>query len=250
MTYTVRQHFMKNETKEDGAVNIIDLSAAKDTPISQLIAGKEKDQTFEIPSQTYLYDNTKTKVNSDSYVAAISKLETSGSEIDLYYYLDENKDDVPDYKQIFISYQSSNLLYGTVMPEKKVAITLDDSNKDAVIVTDQQQAGTATPKDNFEFVKWVKGEDGEAEAYSESATLNPTITTPVGGATYVFTAVFKDVGQDMGTLDVTKEMDGKEFEDLSENFALLVKDEQGRTAATLKLQGDAAECVYVSAEGH
>ena len=175
MTYTVRQHFMKNETKEDGAVNIIDLSAAKDTPISQLIAGKEKDQTFEIPSQTYLYDNTKTKVNSDSYVAAISKLETSGSEIDLYYYLDENKDDVPDYKQIFISYQSSNLLYGTVMPEKKVAITLDDSNKDAVIVTDQQQAGTATPKDNFEFVKWVKGEDGEAEAYSESATLNPTI---------------------------------------------------------------------------
>lgn len=54
----------------------------------------------------------------------------------------------------------------------------------------------------------------------------------------------------MGTLDVTKEMDGKEFEDLSENFALLVKDEQGRTAATLKLQGDAAECVYVSAEGH
>ena len=244
LTYTIHQHFMKNETEEDGAVNIIDWKAAKGTPISQLINGKEQNQTFGSPSQTYLYDSTKTKVNDSPYAAATSKLETPGTVIDLYYYLDENKDNTPDYKQIFISYQSGNLLFGTVEPTEKVAITLDDSNKNSVTVT---QAGTAEPKGNCEFVKWVDADD---KVCSEEEMLKPTIKNPIGGNTYVFTAFFKPVGQDMGTLNVTKVMTGKNLADLPDDFALLVKNAQDVTVATLMLHGDNNKTVYVSDDGH
>ena len=253
LTYTIRQHFMRNDGPkgEDGAVNYIELGqAAKGTMISTLINDLEKGWKFGSPSQTYLYDNRKTKVNDASDVAATSKLETSGTVIDLYYYLDENEDKIPDYTQIFISYQSGNLLYGTVMPEKKVVITLNDSNKNSVIVTDDAQGGTAKPRENYAFVKWVKGSDGNAAAYSKSTTLTPTITDPIGGTTYVFTAFFKPAGQDMGTLNVTKVMTGKNLADLPDDFALLVKNAQDVTVATLMLHGDNNKTVYVSDDGH
>lgn len=252
LTYTIRQHFMRNDGPkgEDGAVNYIELGqAAKGTMISTLINDLEKDWKFGSPSQTYLYDNRKTKVNDVSDVAATSKLETSGTVIDLYYYLDENEDKIPDYTQIFISYQSGNLLYGAVKPKEKVVITLNDSNKNGVTVTDAQ-GGTATPRENYAFVKWVKGSDGNAAAYSESTTLTPTIKDPIGGTTYVFTAFFKPVGQDMGTLNVTKVMTGKNLADLPDDFALLVKNAQDVTVATLMLHGDNNKTVYVSDDGH
>ena len=253
LTYTIRQRFMRNDGPkgEDGAVNYIELGqAAKGTMISTLINDLEKDWKFGSPSQTYLYDNTKTKVNDVSDVAATSKLETSGTVIDLYYYLDENEDKIPDYTQIFISYQSGNLLYGTVTPEKKVVITLNDSNKNGVTVTDDAQVGTATPRENYAFVKWVNGSDGNAAAYSKSRTLTPTITDPIGGTTYVFTAFFKPAGQNMGTLNVTKVMTGKNLADLPDDFALLVKNAQDVTVATLMLHGDNNKTVYVSDDGH
>ena len=253
LTYTIRQHFMRNDGPkgEDGAVNYIELGqAAKGTMISTLINDLEKGWKFGSPSQTYLYDSRKTKVNDVSDVAATSKLETSGTVIDLYYYLDENEDQIPDYTQIFISYQSGNLLYGTVRPEKKVVITLNDSNKKGVIVTDDAQGGTATPRENYAFDKWVKGSDGNAAAYSKNTTLMPTITDPIGGTTYVFTAFFKPAGQDMGTLNVTKVMTGKNLADLPDNFALLVKNAQDVTVATLMLHGDNNKTVYVSDDGH
>ena len=253
LTYTIRQHFMRNDGPkgEDGAVNYIELGqAAKGTMISTLINDLEKGWKFGSPSQTYLYDSRKTKVNDVSDVAATSKLETSGTVIDLYYYLDENEDQIPDYTQIFISYQSGNLLYGTVKPKKKVVITLNDSNKNGVIVTDDAQVGIATPSENYAFVKWVKGSDGNAAAYSESTTLTPTIKDPIGGTTYVFTAFFKPAGQDMGTLNVTKVMTGKNLADLPDDFALLVKNAQDVTVATLMLHGDNNKTVYVSDDGH
>lgn len=92
-TYTTRQHYINEKGVEELAVNIMVQSAEKGTKISDLIKHLEKDQTYY--GQNYFYDCTKTTVNDAAYKAETMTLDTKGTAIDLYYYLDEwgGKDD-------------------------------------------------------------------------------------------------------------------------------------------------------------
>ena len=110
-TYTTRQHYINEKGVEELAVNITVQSAKEGTKISKLIQHLENNQTYY--GQKYLYDRTKTTVNGVVYADTMT-LDTNGTPIDLYYYLDawndENNtltggDDIPDKYQAVVTYK-------------------------------------------------------------------------------------------------------------------------------------------------
>ena len=190
-TYTTRQHYINEKGVEELAVNITVQSAEKDTKISDLIQHLENNQAYD--GQNYFYDPTKTTVNSDAYKAETMTLNTNGTAIDLYYYLDEwnDKDDtltggdrIPDCQQAVVNFLADpNGSVGTKDEKTTQVFTLkkgkDDKYSDSVTPANV----TPMPKENFVFDIWTK-DNGETG-------VNPFVAQPLnGGDKVTYTAHF------------------------------------------------------------
>ena len=164
ITYTIRQHFMKDEKQELGAQNYIELNEVQaGTAISTLIPSDTK---VEFDGRTYLYEANNTTVNKQKYKGT-EEITGKDTVIDLYYYLDSWKDgDVgpgdktddsltggdgtPDYKQILIQYQVYQKDNGLVTPEFEVVTVKDDKELTAIHGSSVTKAGTG-----YTFVTWT-----------------------------------------------------------------------------------------------
>ncbi len=163
-TYTIRQHFMKDEKQELGAQNYIKLKEVQaGTEISTLIPS---DTRVEFDGRTYLYEANNTTVNNQKYEGT-EEITGKDTVIDLYYYLDSWKDgDVgpgdktddsltggdgtPDYKQILIQYQVYQKGNGLVNPEFEVVTVKDNKELTAIHGSSVTRTGTG-----YTFVTWT-----------------------------------------------------------------------------------------------
>ena len=163
-TYTIRQHFMKDEKQELGAQNYIKLKEVQaGTEISTLIPS---DTRVEFDGRTYLYEANNTTVNNQKYEGT-EEITGKDTVIDLYYYLDSWKDgDVgpgdktddsltggdgtPDYKQILIQYQVYQKDNGLVTPEFEVVTVKNGNELTAIHGSSVTKAGTG-----YTFVTWT-----------------------------------------------------------------------------------------------
>ena len=116
LTYTINQHYIRSETDTDN-IQIDGLLSERGTEISKLIEGEAKNQDWR--GNHYFYDSEKTTVNQTK-LADNATLESKGTVIDLYYYLDEvgetskenpngGPDSIPDAWQYKVTFK---VLYG------------------------------------------------------------------------------------------------------------------------------------------
>lgn len=148
-TYTTRQHYINEKGVEELAVNITVQSAKEGTKISKLIQHLENNQTYY--GQKYLYDRTKTTVNGVVYADTMT-LDTNGTPIDLYYYLDawndENNtltggDDIPDKYQAVVTYKVVGGTWKDGKTDDQVQVfTLKTKNKETGVWEDVTPAPT------------------------------------------------------------------------------------------------------------
>lgn len=149
LNYTTRQHYINEKGVEELAVNITVQSAEKGTKISKLIQHLENNQTYY--GQKYLYDRTKTTVNGVVYADTMT-LDTNGTPIDLYYYLDawndENNtltggDDIPDKYQAVVTYKVVGGTWKDGKTDDQVQVfTLKTKNKETGVWEDVTPAPT------------------------------------------------------------------------------------------------------------
>lgn len=190
LNYTTRQHYINEKGVEKLAVNITVQSAEKGTEISKLIQHLETDQTYY--GQKYLYDDTKTTVNGVAYAKTMT-LDTKGTAIDLYYYLDEWNDEndkvtggdgTPDCQQAVVNFLADpNGSVGNKDEKTTQVFTLQkgDDGKYSDSVTPANV--TPIPKENFAFDIWTK-DNGETG-------VNPFVAQTLnGGDKVTYTAHF------------------------------------------------------------
>ena len=168
-TYTIRQHFMKDEKQKLGAQNFIELNEVQvGTEISTLIPS-DTTTTVEFDGRMYLYEANNTTVNNQKYEGN-EKITGETTVIDLYYYLDSWKDGdigsgdktddsltggdgIPDYKQILIQYQVYQEGNGLVNPEFEVVTVKDNKdNKELTAIHGSSVTRTGT---GYTFVTWT-----------------------------------------------------------------------------------------------
>ena len=163
-TYTIRQHFMKDEKQKLGAQNYIELNKVQaGTKISTLIPSYTQ---VEFDGRMYLYEANNTTVNNQKYEGN-EKITGKDTVIDLYYYLDSLNDadkdgtstdkdsltagdGIPDYKQILIQYQVYQEGNGLVTPEFEVVTVKDNKELTAIHGSSVKKAGTG-----YTFVTWT-----------------------------------------------------------------------------------------------
>lgn len=189
-TYTTRQHYINEKGVEELAVNITVQSAEKGTKISKLIQHLETDQTYY--GQKYLYDDTKTTVNDAAYKADTMTLDTKGTAIDLYYYLDEwgGKDDetpgdnIPDKYQAVVNFLADPNGSVDKDSEKTTQVFTLKKGADGKYSDSVTPANvTPIPKENFAFDIWTK-DNGETG-------VNPFVAQTLnGGDKVTYTAHF------------------------------------------------------------
>ena len=194
LNYTTRQHYINEKGNEVGTVDVggVDLLALQGTKISKLIQHLEKDQNYF--GQKYLYDRTKTTVNDAEYKAETMTLNTNGTAIDLYYYLDEWNDEndkvtggdgTPDKYQALVKFESADATKGTVTGEGAVQVFTFKDNATKGDVTPALTNVELQPKDGFVFDYWTK-DNG-----MEPVDLATTIKDVPGGTTITFKANWK-----------------------------------------------------------
>ena len=192
-TYTTRQHYIDEKGNEVATVDVggADLLALQGTKISDLIKHLEKDQTYY--GQKYLYDRNKTTVNGAAYADTMT-LDTNGTPIDLYYYLDawNDKDDtltggdgIPDKYQALVKFESADATKGTVTGKGAVQVFTFKDNATKGDVTPALTNVELQPKDGFVFDYWTK-DNG-----TEPVDLATTIKDVPGGTTITFKANWK-----------------------------------------------------------
>lgn len=191
-TYTTRQHYIDEKGNEVATVDVggVDLLALQGTKISKLIQHLEKDQTYY--GQNYFYDRNKTTVNGAAYADTMA-LDTKGTAIDLYYYLDawNDKDDkvtggdgIPDCQQAVANFLADpNGMVGKDGEKTTQVFTLkkgeDGKYSDSVTPANV----TPIPKENFAFDIWTK-DNGETG-------VNPFVAQTLnGGDKVTYTAHF------------------------------------------------------------
>ena len=195
LNYTTRQHYIDEKGNEVGTVDVGggDLLALQGTKISKLIQHLENNQNYF--GQNYFYDRTKTTVNGVVYADTMT-LDTKGTAIDLYYYLDawNDKDDtltggdgIPDKYQALVKFESADATKGAVAGEGAVQVfTFKDTDGKYLTsgnVTPSLDNVTTTPADGFAFDYWTK--DGEK---ADPSQLIPNVN---GGTTIIFKANWK-----------------------------------------------------------
>ena len=194
LNYTTCQHYIDEKGNEVGTVDVggVDLLALQGTKISKLIQHLEKDQNYF--GQKYLYDRTKTTVNDAEYKAETMTLNTNGTAIDLYYYLDEWNDEndkvtggdgTPDKYQALVKFESADATKGTVTGEGAVQVFTFKDNATKGDVTPALTNVELQPKDGFVFDYWTK-DNG-----TEPVDLATTIKDVPGGTTITFKANWK-----------------------------------------------------------
>ena len=194
-TYTTRQHYINEKGVEELAVNIMVQSAEKGTKISKLIQHLENNQTYY--GQNYFYDRTKTTVNDAEYKAETMTLNTNGTAIDLYYYLDEWNDEndkvtggdgTPDKYQALVKFESADATKGAVTGTGAVQVfTFKNAEGEYLTsgnVTPSLANVTTTPADGFAFDIWTKDKD------VDSVNPEATMESVPGGTTITFKAHF------------------------------------------------------------
>ena len=194
LNYTTRQHYINEKGVEKLAVNITVQSAEKGTEISKLIQHLETDQTYY--GQKYLYDDTKTTVNGVAYAKTMT-LDTKGTAIDLYYYLDEwndknntltGGDNIPDKYQALVKFESADATKGAVTGTGAVQVfTFKNAEGEYLTsgnVTPSLANVTTTPADGFAFDIWTKDKD------VDSVNPEATMESVPGGTTITFKAHF------------------------------------------------------------
>ena len=167
LNYTTRQHYINEKGVEKLAVNITVQSAEKGTEISKLIQHLETDQTYY--GQKYLYDDTKTTVNGVAYAKTMT-LDTKGTAIDLYYYLDEWND------------KNNTLTGGDGTHDCQQAVVNFLADPNGSVDKDSEKT--------TQVFTLKKGEDGK---YSDSVT--PANVTPIPNENFVFDIWTKDNGE-------------------------------------------------------
>ena len=211
ITYTIHQHFMKDEKQELGAQNYIELKEVQaGTAISTLIPSDTK---VEFDGRTYLYEANNTTVNKQKYKGT-EEITGKDTVIDLYYYLDSWKDGdvgpgdktddsltggdgIPDYKQILIQYQVYQKDNGLVTPEFEVVTVKNGNELTAIHGSSVTKAGTG-----YTFVTWT----GQNVAVTETTVgdiidktsaeklknpkCDPSGDTFEQGKSYTYTAIF------------------------------------------------------------
>ena len=205
LKYKIIQHFRDakgNEIKNlrvDSPKTITVADAEKITSLNTLVEkeGMAKNMT-DASSNNYVYVPNETTFKADG--KDVTTL-IEGTQIDLYYYLDNWKDadeagkdsatggdGIPDCDQVLIKYVSSNSDRGTVSPDMEV-LTIRKANERVVPTAN---GSTATDKGgrNY-FSNWTK----DNTQVSTNATLNnETIQNVIkefkGGETYTFIANF------------------------------------------------------------
>ena len=191
-TYTTRQHYINEKGVEELAVNITVQSAEKGTKIFDLIKHLENNQTYY--GQNYFYDRTKTTVNDAEYKAETMTLNTNGTAIDLYYYLDEWNDEndkvtggdgTPDKYQALVKFESADATKGTVTGEGAVQVFTFKDNATKGDVTPALTNVELQPKDGFVFDYWTK--DNGTEPVDPATTIKDV----PGGTTITFKANWK-----------------------------------------------------------
>ena len=213
VTYTIHQHFMKDASHEDGAINYYTTSqASAGTLISSLIPNELIDTSkyYNFNGSKYLYEAAK--IGTAPYTGQ-ETLQADNTEIHLYYYLDSLKDadkdgtstdkdsltggdGIPDYKQILIQYQVYQEGNGQVSPTFEV-VTVDDKKLTAIHGSSVTKAGTG-----YTFVTWT----GQNVAVTETSVgdiidetsaeklkkeeCDPSGDTFEQGNSYTYTAIF------------------------------------------------------------
>lgn len=190
LNYTTRQHYINEKGVEKLAVNITVQSAEKGTEISKLIQHLETDQTYY--GQKYLYDDTKTTVNGVAYAKTMT-LDTKGTAIDLYYYLDEWNDEndkvtggdgTPDCQQAVVNFladPNGSVGKDSEKPTQVFTLKKGKDGKYSEYVTPANV--TPMPKENFVFDIWTK-DNGETG-------VNPFVAQTLnGGDKVTYTAHF------------------------------------------------------------
>ena len=179
-TYTIRQHFMKDEKQKLGARNYIELNEVQaGTAISTLIPSNT---TVEFDGRMYLYEPNNTTVNNQKYEGT-EEITGKDTVIDLYYYLDSwedgdidpddktddsltDGDGIPDCKQILIQYQVYQEGNGLVNPEFEVVTVKDNKdNKELTAIHGSSVTRTGT---GYTFVTWT----GQNVAVTEKTVGN------------------------------------------------------------------------------
>ena len=175
LTYTINQHYIRSETDTDN-IQIDGLLSERGTEISKLIEGEAKNQDWR--GNHYFYDSEKTTVNGTT-LANNATLESKGTVIDLYYYLDEvgetskenpngGPDNIPDAWQYKVTFKVAN---GKWNNETKADIVKYVTKKDD---TDKASAtGTATLKKEDIPAVGDKPDSG----YTASGSWKPTPST-------------------------------------------------------------------------
>lgn len=192
-TYTTRQHYIDEKGKEVATVDVggADLLALQGTKISDLIKHLETDQNYF--GQKYLYDGTKTTVNNAAYKADTMTLDTKGTAIDLYYYLDEWNDEddtltggdgTPDCQQAVVNFladPNGSVGKDSEKPTQVFTLKKGKDGKYSEYVTPANV--TPMPKENFVFDIWTK-DNGETG-------VNPFVAQTLnGGDKVTYTAHF------------------------------------------------------------
>ena len=211
LDYKIIQHFRDAKGNEieklrvDSPKTITAADAEKITSLNTLVEkeGMAKNMT-DASSNNYVYVPNETTFKADGKdVTTLIK----GTQIDLYYYLDNWKDGdsktptegdsetggdgIPDCYQVLVKYQSGDTNRGSVGPLTMEVLTI--KNKENVSVGEGQvvaSGSTATATGNrCYFSRWTN--DAKVETSTAGAALGQqTIANAKGGATYTFTANF------------------------------------------------------------
>ena len=183
-TYTVHQHFMKDASHEDGAINYYTTSqvASVGTPISSLIPDglTNKNIRYEFGYSEYLYGEAK--IGTTPYKGT-ETLQANNTAIHLYYYLDEvgetskenpngGPDNIPDAWQYKVTFKVVNGKWN------------DQTSADVVAyVTNKDKDGNPCAKDTADSKATLDGvtipEAGSQpnSGYTSSGSWKPTPST-------------------------------------------------------------------------
>ena len=177
-TYTIHQHFMKDASHEDGAINYYTTSqvASVGTSISSLIPNSliNKETRYKFRYSEYLYGEAK--IGTTPYKGT-ETLQANNTAIHLYYYLDEvgetskenpdgGPDGIPDAWQYKVTFQVVN---GSWNDKTNAAIVKYVTKKDA----EGNNSATGTAK--LDTVPEVGKEPNSG--YEASGNWDPTLST-------------------------------------------------------------------------
>ena len=198
-TYTIHQHFMKDASHEEGAINYYTTSqvASVGTPISSLIPDglTNKNTRYKFGYSEYLYGEAK--IGTTPYKGT-ETLQANNTAIHLYYYLDEvgetskenpdgGPDNIPDAWQYKVTFKVVN---GNWNNQSNANVVAYVTNRDKV--GNPCAKGTADSKATLDGVTIPEAGSEPNSGYKASGNWNttPNATTVITQEDTVFTYTY------------------------------------------------------------